>query len=279
MKEYQSQLFPYAYNILGSAEDAKDAVQDVMLKYISKGIQPESEMNYLIKGVINQSINIKRRKRKIQREGSWLPEPVATETADLGLELRELVSYSLLFLLERLNPKERAVFILKEAFAYNHKEIAEVLSITIAGSRKLLSRAHQKVQQTGKPKTVALSTEIWFKTIDRFTRAIHHKDLNELHKLLSEDISFHADGGTKIKVVKNYCSGIDEVADLLLYVHHKYQRNYSIKPALVNYQPALLYSYRSRLMLCQVFELDANLKINRVLVILDPIKLKALKNQ
>ena len=147
MKDYQSILFPYAYNILGSAEDAKDAVQDVVLRYTLKDIQPENEKNYLIKGVINQAINIKREKKRRQPGDTWLPEPVSTETSDLGLELRELVSYPLLFLLERLGPKERVVFILKEAFAYTHEEIAEVLSITIENSRKLLSRAHKKDQK------------------------------------------------------------------------------------------------------------------------------------
>jgi RNA polymerase sigma-70 factor (ECF subfamily) len=58
MKDYQSILFPYAYNILGSAEDAKDAIQDVVLKYTLKDIQPENEKNYLIKGVINQAIRM-----------------------------------------------------------------------------------------------------------------------------------------------------------------------------------------------------------------------------
>ncbi|MEN7547593.1 sigma-70 family RNA polymerase sigma factor [Rapidithrix thailandica] len=279
MKDYQSLLFPYAYNILGSAEDAKDAIQDVILKYTIKGVQPENEKNYLIRGVINQSINLKRQKQRTQPEETWLPEPVATEKSDVGLELRELVSYSLLYLLERLNPKERAVFILKEAFAYTHEEIADVLSITIEHSRKLLSRANQKVHQKEKrvPRPNTLKEQ--FQSIEQFTSAIRQKDLDTLHQLLSKEITFYADGGDKIKVVKKYCTGIQEVADLLLLVYHKYQKNYTVKPFIMNHQPALLYYYRDQLTTCQVFELEEGTsRVKRISVVLDPEKLKNLKN-
>src|SRR5690606_29341691 len=102
MENYQNILFPYAYNILGSSEDAKDAIQEVILKYTSNNVIPENEKNYLIRGVINQSINIKRQKAKFQDRENWLPEPVSTEKSDLDVELSELISYSLLILLEKL---------------------------------------------------------------------------------------------------------------------------------------------------------------------------------
>ena len=111
MKDYQHILFPYAYNILGSSDDAKDAVQEVLLKYISsERKEVENVKGYLVKGVINQSINLKNRKKKIVSDKVWLPEPVATENADGNLQRDEIISYSMLVLLERLNPKERAVF-------------------------------------------------------------------------------------------------------------------------------------------------------------------------
>jgi RNA polymerase sigma-70 factor (ECF subfamily) len=278
MKDYQSILFPYAYNILGSAEDAKDAIQDVVLKYTSKDIQPENEKNYLIKGVINQAINIKRQKQKRQPGDTWLPEPISTETSDLGVELRELVSYSLLFLLERLNPKERAVFILREAFAYTHEEIAEALSITIENSRKLLSRANKKVQQKEKPGTNDKILKDHFRCLDQFVAAIRNKDMKALYQLFSEDITFHADGGKNIQVFRKYSSGIEEVATLMVYVHHTYQKNQTIRPAYVNHQPALLYYYCEKLVVCQVFEFAKYpSKINRISSVLDPLKLKNLQ--
>ena len=278
MKDYQNILFPYAYNILGSAEDARDAIQDVLLKYSSKGITPENEKNYLIKGVVNQSINTKRQKKRFEQNDNWLPEPISTEKADLNVELREMVSYSMLHLLERLGMKERAVFILKEAFAYSHQEIAEVLSITIDNSRKILSRAHQKVQQ--KKKTVLKPSSDHFEFIERFTSAVIGKELSTLHDLLTVDIEYNADGGNKVKVVKPYCQGFEEVTDLIVLAYHKYQTNYTIKPSVVNNQPALLSYYRNKLMICQIFEFQNDpFKIKSIYVVLDPVKLNALRGE
>ena len=77
----------------------------------------------------------------------WLPEPIATEEADKAVRLNDIAAYSLLILLEKLNPKERAVFILKEGFDYAHEEIADVLSTTVESSRQLLSRAKRKLDK------------------------------------------------------------------------------------------------------------------------------------
>lgn len=154
MNDYQKQLFPYAYNILGSAEDAKDVIQDVMSAYWSGGrTDIEDTRNYLIKSVINRSITFKEKRQKQQGQAPvWLPEPVATEdAADRNTYLNEILSYSLMILLERLTPTERAVFILKESLDYTHKEIADVLGITEEHSRKLLSRAKEKLFKPGTP--------------------------------------------------------------------------------------------------------------------------------
>ncbi len=138
-------MFPYAYNILGTAEDAKDAIQDVLYKYLSagkEGIEDPKESTF-IRSAINQSTTIKNKRKKLQLGDMWLPEPVDTEEADTNIKLNEIVSYSLLILLEQLNAKRTRRFILKEAFAYSHEEIASTLSITPDHLRKLLSRAKQ----------------------------------------------------------------------------------------------------------------------------------------
>ena len=103
-------LFPYAYNILGSAEDARDVIQDVLSDYVAghrEGI--EDEKNYLIRSVINRAINAKKRKRKVIGQSDiWLPEPVATDdAADRNLYLKDILSYSLMVLLEKLNATDR----------------------------------------------------------------------------------------------------------------------------------------------------------------------------
>jgi len=277
LKDYQSILFPYAYNILGSSDDAKDAVQEVLYKYLSmpkEGI--ENEKNYLIRGVINQSINIKKSKKKIVRDDVWLPEPIATEQADTDLHLSDIVSYSLMVLMEQLNPKERAVFILKEGFGYSHEEIAHLLSGTVESSRKLLSRAKTKLDT---PQPIRRQQPAPFPTdlLEKFIGAIRDRDIQSLEGLLTEDIKYSADGGGKIKVISKLTFGQKGVSELLLLVYQRFQRNASIVPTMVNHQPAYLYYLKDRLFLCQVFGISPDgKKITQIDNIIDPEKLKAI---
>ena len=277
MKDYQSILFPYAYNILGSTDDAKDAVQDVLYKYLSaprEGI--ENEKNYLIRGVINQSINIKKSKKRIVRDDVWLPEPIATEEADKDVHLSDIVSYSLMVLMEQLNPKERAVFILKEGFGYSHEEIAELLSGTAESSRKLLSRAKAKLD-TARPIRQQHPAPFPTDLLEKFIAAIRARDVHSLEGLLTEDIKYSADGGGRIKVISKLTVGRKDVAELLFLVYQRFQRNATIVPAMINHQPAFLYYLKGRLFLCQVFSIspDGN-KVSQINNVIDPDKLKAI---
>ncbi|MCW3462017.1 sigma-70 family RNA polymerase sigma factor [Chitinophaga nivalis] len=275
LKDYQRVLFPYAYNILGSAEDAKDAIQDVLSNYVAthrEGIT--NEKNYLIKSVVNQSINIRNRRKTVSSDDVWLPEPVATEAADANINLRDVASYSLLILLEQLNPKERAVFILKEAFGYSHEEIAEVLSSTVENSRKLLSRAKARLDPAQRPVSTGKVTP---DILNNYINALTGGDTQQLESLLSKDISFFADGGTTHKVVKKTCQGLREVTDLLIYLYKTYQSALSMEIKEINHQPAILLYNGPQLISCQVFRLDeTDGRIAQISVLVDPEKLKSL---
>lgn len=279
MKDYHKILFPYAYNILGSSEDAKDAIQDVLSSYLSakkEGIQ--NEKSYLIKAVINQSINMKNRRKKISYEDVWLPEPVATEAADTNINMRDIASYSLLILLEKLNPKERAVFILKEAFGYSHEEISEVLSATVENSRKLLSRAKMKLDPAKHPVVVPEREIVPSGVLDKYIGALRGGDVKTLEELLSRDIVFYADGGEKLNVVRKVCTGRHDVTELLVYVYEKYDKGLSSVPARINHQPALLYYRGEELVACQVFGLSADgSHIVQISNVIDPEKLRNLR--
>lgn len=109
-KQYMQVLFPYAYIILGSAEDARDAVQEVLVKHLSGPGHPIADpKSYLIRSVINLAITMKSRQKKTLRPGErWLPEPVATDdAADRNLHLSDVLSYALLVLMERLDAHDR----------------------------------------------------------------------------------------------------------------------------------------------------------------------------
>ena len=267
-------MFPYAYNILGVVEDARDAVQEVLYKHLSGGPdRVENEKAYLIKAVINQSINLKEKNKRTVYGDEWLPEPVATEEADKGVALNDIAAYSLLILLEKLNPKERAVFILKEGFDYSHEDIAEVLSATVENSRQLLSRAKRKLDADKQISRVEKSQQV---LLERFLQALRDKDIHSLEQLLTQDITYAADGGGVIKVVAKHCSGIREVVELLLLVYNRFLATASFVPTTINHQPALLYYRNGKLFLCQIYGFAADGRIAQINNVLDPEKLKGI---
>jgi RNA polymerase sigma-70 factor (ECF subfamily) len=236
----------------------------------------ENEKNYLIRGVINQSINLKKSKKKIVHDDVWLPEPIATEEADKDLHLSDIVSYSLMVLMEQLNPKERAVFILKEGFGYSHEEIADLLSGTAENSRKLLSRAKTKLDS---PRPIRQTHPAAFPTelLEKFIGAIRARDIPSLEGLLTEDIKYLADGGDKIKVVSKFTAGQKDVVQLLFLVYERFQRDASIVPTWINHQPAFKYYHKGKLFLCQIFTLSPDgSKITQIDSVIDPNKLKAI---
>jgi RNA polymerase sigma factor (sigma-70 family) len=271
----QKILFPYAYNILGSTEDARDVIQDVLSDYVTQhreGIRDEK--NYLIRSVINRAINTKKRKKRVIGQSEiWLPEPVATDdAADRNLYLKDILSYSLMVLLEKLHATERAVFILKESFDYTHLEIAQVLSITEDHSRKLLSRAKAKLFKPGSgTKDRDTHTSV---LLDRYLDAIRRRDTGQLESLLSEEVVHYADGGGKVQVVKKVSTGVAEVAELLIMAYHRFQAQLTMRLIRVNHQTAFAFYNGDQLVVCQVFHVDKDGKIFQISSVLDPEKLR-----
>jgi RNA polymerase sigma factor (sigma-70 family) len=267
-------LTSYAYNILGSYEDAKDVVQDVMLEMINRsGADIQNEKAYLTRSVINRAINARNRLQKMQSgyPGNWLPEPVATETADSELNQKDILSYSLMVLLEKLDAKQRAVFILKEAFSYEHEEIAEVLDISAENSRKILSRAKAALQNE-RFNEVAKSSGAY---LDKYMDVIRSRDVKKLEQLLSNDIIVVSDGGGKAAAALNPLIGIESASLFLAGIYNKFYSDREPVKGWVNHHPALLYYENDQLVTCMIFEMRDEL-IHRVYIIRNPDKMGAL---
>jgi len=274
MDSLRPMLTSYAYNILGSYEDAKDVVQDVLLEMINRtGADIQNEKAYLTRSVINRAINARNRLQKMRADypGNWLPEPVATETADAELNQKDILSYSLMVLLEKLDAKQRAVFILKEAFSYEHEEIAEVLDISIENSRKILSRARAALHN--EPITEVAKTPDTY--LDKYMDVIRSRDIKKLEQLLSNDIMVVSDGGGKVSAAVKPLAGIEHSSLFLFAIHNKYYLNQKVVPGMVNHDPALFYYVDGQLVNCQIFEWRDGL-IHRVYLIRNPDKLVAL---
>lgn len=274
LNDYQKKLFPYAYNILGSSDDAKDVVQDVMVSHIAESKkQVENESAYLIKSVIYKSINLKKRNMRMVGDTTWLPEPIATEGADSNLHSQEIISYSVLVLLEYLNPKERAVFILKEIFDYSHRDIADIFSFSIENSRKLLSRAKTLLKHQNLDFGSKAVDDTGF--LQNYITVIKNGDAKTLEKMLSEQITAKTDGGGKIKVLSELTSGIKEVANFALKIYDMYLENYTVRFKKLNHEPALLFYKGDILVSCQIFDIaDEDGKIQNIYSVVDPAKLR-----
>lgn len=209
---------------------------------------------------------------------TWLPEPIATEHADRNIDRQEIISYSMLVLLEYLKPRERAVFILKEAFDYSHEEIAQVFSFTVESSRQLLSRAKKALKQQGVDSHGRERPRGDF--IPGYIDAIQHGKVEHLERLLTEDISAHTDGGGKIKVLSQFSSGVKAVAELAVEVYMRYLKTYRIEVTVLNHAPALLFHDGASLVSCQIFDVDRETgRIRNIYSVVDPDKLGSLKKK
>jgi RNA polymerase sigma-70 factor (ECF subfamily) len=275
MEELRPLLITYAYNIIGTYEDAKDIVQDAFIKFINTDSDKiENKRAYLIRTVINLSINFKNRQKKLiaQYPGQWLPEPIATDHADEILDRKEILSYSLMVLLEKLNARQRAVFILKEAFDYDHEEIADLLSTSVENSRKLLSRARSQLQS----KLPGTSQNIPVDYLNKFLHILQTGDRLELEKLLIDDITVTSDGGGKAVAFMNMITGRKDVMHLLAGLFRKFYNNARIETGSVNHQPALFYFENDNLVTCQILAIE-NGRITNIFFMRNPDKLKILQ--
>src|SRR6266702_3151347 len=188
--------------MLGSAMDAEDLVQETYLRY--QGTPPETIrslkafLTTILTRLCMDQLQLARRKREVY-VGPWLPEPILTtmtaETLDPAerVEMNESISLAFLVLLEQLQPFERAVFLLREAFEYEFAEIATMLDKIEAACRRSFSRAKLHLR-AHRPRFPA-SPETHRQMLTGFLQAVQTGEMTPLMNLLSEDVILWADGG------------------------------------------------------------------------------------
>jgi RNA polymerase sigma factor (sigma-70 family) len=216
----RGRLEAIAYRLLGSAGDAEDAVQDTFLRWrAADRNQIETPEAWLTKALTNVCLNrlTSARARRETYVGQWLPEPLLAGDRMLGpaetAEQRESVSLAVLTLMERLSPQERAVYVLREAFAYPHGEIAEILDITETNSQQIYRRARQHVATDRvRMKTDAAAAE---RIAEEFLAAARSGAVEPLLKLLTDDAISIGDGGGRIPTRRTPLVGALGVARFL----------------------------------------------------------------
>uniref|UniRef100_A0AAU2VRZ1 RNA polymerase sigma-70 factor n=1 Tax=Streptomyces sp. NBC_00008 TaxID=2903610 RepID=A0AAU2VRZ1_9ACTN len=209
-----------AYRLLGSASEAEDAVQDTFLRWQAAdvgGIEvPEA---WLTKVLTNLCLNqlTSARARRETYVGQWLPEPLLAGDTMLGpaatAEQRESVSYAVLVLMERLSPNERAVYVLREAFGYRHREIAEILDLTEASCQQILHRAKKHVAD-GRTRT-EVDEATARRIVGEFLAAATSGRTEPLVRLLTEDAVSVGDGGGKVPARAKAFEGAVAVATFM----------------------------------------------------------------
>ena len=217
---HRSLLFTVAYEMLGSAADAEDVVQEAWLRWADLGAEAQAEVRdpraYCVRIVTRQALNRLRTlsRRREEYVGEWLPEPLLTvpDVAE-DVELAESISIAMLTVLESLAPVERAVFVLREVFDAPYDEIAEAVGKSSAAVRQIGSRARSHVAAR-RPRTQVGRTEQQL-VVERFVAAVTTGDVQGLMDVLAPDVVLVADGGGFANAVRVPVNGAKKVINLL----------------------------------------------------------------
>lgn len=217
---FRGRLEAIAYRLLGSAAEAEDATQEAFLRWEAADRTqirvPEAWLTRVLTNVCLTQLKSARARREIY-VGEWLPEPVLDGDPMLGpaetAEQRDSVSTAMLVLMERLTPQERAVYVLREAFALPHAEIADTLGLTEAGCQQILHRARQHLATARARSDVdrAAAREV----VEEFLAAATSGRTEPLIRLLTDDAMGIGDGGGKFPVRPKPVLGAAAVAKFL----------------------------------------------------------------
>ncbi|MER6158165.1 sigma-70 family RNA polymerase sigma factor [Streptomyces sp. NPDC001868] len=216
--QHRKRLFGIAYRVLGSAVEAEDVVQEVWLRWQrtdrSVVISPVA---FLSSTTTRLAINVAQSAR-VRREtyiGPWLPEPVDTSSdPELGAQRAEALEMAMLLVLERLNPTERAAYVLREAFDYAYPEIARILNLSLVNVRKIVSRArkHLAEEQRG-----TVDTAEHRRLLNVFVSAAQTGDVASLEALLTPDTVSLSDGNGMRGCARIPVRGRPRVAKMVTY--------------------------------------------------------------
>ncbi|MEN3609253.1 RNA polymerase sigma-70 factor [Plantactinospora sp. ZYX-F-223] len=276
-EELRPLLFSIAYRILGSVSEAEDAVQETWLRYAGSSTQPRSAKAFLSATVSRIAIDVLRsaRVRREEYAGQWFPEPLLTdpyEDPERSAELADSVSMAALLLLERLSPLERAVFVLREVFGFDFREIASAVRRSEAACRQLAVRARRHMD-AGRPRFEADRGERE-ELAGRFFDAFREGDLDGLRELLAADAQMTGDSGGKAPLWGKGVFGAENVARLLAATIAPFFRIGGVMESHeVNGEPGAIFRDRDGRVVntCALDILDG--RIQAIRVVLNPDKL------
>ena len=272
-------LFTIAYEILGSATESDDVLQDSYLRWANVDLSTVRDTkSYLAQLVTRQALNALRAdsRRREEYVGPWLPEPLLLDEQDPSADvvLAESVSLAMLVLLETLSPDERAVFVLREVFGFDYGEIAEAVDKPAPTVRQVAHRAREHVRarrrrfDTVDPQRSAEITT-------QFLATAASGDVEALMAMLAPDATWMADSGGKVSAARRLVVGADRVARAIAGLMRKAGPQVRIELVTCNSAPAVLFYLEEHLEIVLTLEIAGD-KITRFYVMRNPDKLGAL---
>ncbi|MCZ7456629.1 RNA polymerase sigma-70 factor [Streptomyces sp. WMMC940] len=266
-------LFGIAYRVLGSAAEAEDIVQDAWLRWQkadrSDVVEPAA---FLATITTRLAINAARSAR-VRREsyvGPWLPEPIDTsQDPQVGAERAEAVEMAVLFLLEKLNPVERAAYVLREAFDYPYRQVAEVLETSEANARQLVSRARKHLAaERREPVSPADHRHL----LEVFLTAARTGDLRTLEDVLAADVVSYSDGGGVRRASRIPVVGRPHVSRFVVAFAPRFWPGADVRWVEANGRPAVLVSSDGQVFALLSVDVSAE-GIERIMWVMNPDKL------
>ncbi len=277
IEKYRSLMVGLAYRLVGSVVEAEDIVQEAFIKWLHTDKNTIRSLKSWLYTVTTRLALDYLKSAKVKREsyiGPWLPEPYIhdSRSPDSLYEMDESISMALLVVLERLTLLERGAYILHDIFNFNYVGIAEILNQSIENCRQLVSRARKKIKTTKSP--YSPNQEEYLELTDAFFQAIKKGDMDQLIAVLSDKVTFHADGGGKAVAADDILSGTQEVAEFLM---KKISRPLNGKGATLknvwfNGSPGVVLAFKSRAVTAFNFVIEDN-KILKIHAMRNPDKL------
>lgn len=235
-------LYGIAYRMLGSASDAEDVLQNAWVRWQttdrSKVLNPSAFLSAMITRLaINEAASFHERRKSYV--GPWLPEPVDTQADPLlGAERSEALELAVLVLLEKLSPKERGAYVLREAFDYTYEQIADILELEEANVRQLVSRAKKHVTENRRAPVDPYEKR---RLMDAFVAAAYAGDASALERLFTEDVVSVTDGNGMVNAARVPVNGREQVAKFLAAFRERFWARATVKWVEMNGEQSLVF--------------------------------------